>query len=327
MRIRFIGSMISVAVAAAAVAALVTLSISRTQGQTAPGAAASARPARIGGKPNFSGIWQANNEAYWDLEAHEARPAAVLQKGIYPYDYTRVAAPPVVALGAAGGVPGSLGVVQDDGRIPYTADALKIRNENVEHWIDRDPEIKCYLPGIPRAMYMPYPFAITQSTNKIHIAYEISNSARTIHLDKVEGPPADTWMGHSVGRWEGDTLVVDVTNFNDKTWFDRAGNFHSDALHVVERFSLLTPDVIQYEATMTDPKVFTRNWRISMPLYRRMERNIQLIEYQCIEFAEEFLYGNLRRTPLVTHWESDTFSFDVKRKVPPGDKFYEWFRK
>src|SRR5580693_8968553 len=229
MRKRISGSMITVAVVAAAAGAIVSLSVTRTEGQAA-------RPARVGGKPNFSGIWQANNEANWDLQAHPALAGMVTQPGIYPYDYARVPAAPVVALGAAGAVPGSLGVVQDDGQIPYKPEALQTKKENADHWIDRDPELKCYLPGIPRAMYMPFPFQITQSTNKIHIAYEFSNSARTIHLDKVVGPPDDTWMGHSVGRWDADTLVVDVTNFNDRAWFDRAGNYHSDALHLVERF-------------------------------------------------------------------------------------------
>ena len=216
-------------------------------------------------------------------------------------------------------MPASLGVVQGDGEIPYKPEALAIKKENAEHWIDRDPELKCYLPGIPRAMYMPYPFEITQSTNKIHMAYAFATTARTIHLDKVDGPPADTWMGHSVGRWEGDTLVVDVTDFNDKTWFDRAGNFHSDALHLVERFTLMTPDVIWYEVTIEDPKVFTRPWRIAMPLYRRMEPNIQLLEYRCTEFAEEFLYGHVRKEQLVKRWEGETMIVDITRKVPPGD--------
>src|ERR1700731_1133537 len=219
---RFSGSMITVAIAAAAVSAVISMSITRTSGQ-----APAARPARVGGKPNFSGIWQANNEANWDLQAHAARPAAVTQPGIYPYDYARVPAAPVLALGAAGAVPGSLGVVQGDGQIPYKPEALAIKQENAEHWIDRDPELKCYLPGIPRAMYMPYPFQITQSTNKVPVSAEFPNRGRTIHLDKVEGPPDDAWMGHSVGRWDGDTLVVDVTNFNDRTWLDRAANYHS----------------------------------------------------------------------------------------------------
>ena len=166
------GSLITVAVAAAAFGAVVSASITQTSGQ-----AGAARPARIEGKPNFSGIWQANNEANWDLQAHAALPGAVTQQGVYPYDYARVPAAPVVALGAAGAVPGSLGVVQGDGQIPYKPEALQIKKENAEHWIDRDPELKCYLPGIPRAMYLPYPFQITQSTNKIHIAYEFSNSA------------------------------------------------------------------------------------------------------------------------------------------------------
>ena len=320
MRIRLNGSMISVAVAAAAVSAVISVSVSRTDGQAS-------RPARIGTRPNFSGIWQANNEAHWDLQAHEARPGAVTQPGVYPYEYARVPAAPVVALGAAGGVPGSLGVVQGDGQIPYTPEALAIKKDNADHWIDRDPELKCYLPGIPRAMYMPYPFEITQSTNKVHMAYAFATTARTIHLDQVDPPPIDMWMGHSVGRWDGDTLVVDVTSFNDKTWFDRAGNFHSDALHLVERFTPITPDVIRYEVTIEDPKVFARSWRIAMPLYRRMEPNMQLLEYRCTEFVEEFMYGHVRKEQLVRRWEGETMIVDITRKVPPGDRFYEWFRR
>src|SRR5437762_6903903 len=173
MRVRFSGSMISVAIAAAAVSAVISVSITGTSGQ-----APAARPATVGGKPNFSGIWQANNEANWDLQAHAARPAAVTQEGVYPYEYARVPAAPVLALGAAGAVPGSLGVVQGDGEIPYKPEALQKRQENADHWIDRDPELKCYLPGIPRAMYMPFPFQITQSTNKIHMAYEFSKIGR-----------------------------------------------------------------------------------------------------------------------------------------------------
>ena len=318
---RFRGSTIAIVIASAAVGAVISMSVTRTTGQ-AP------RQARtVDGKPNFSGVWQANNEAHWDLQAHAARAGAVTQPGVYPFEYARVAAAPVVALGAAAGVPASLGVVQEDGEIPYTLDALAIRKANAENWIDRDPELKCYLPGIPRAMYMPYPFEITQSTNKIHMAYAFANTARTIHLDEVDPPPAETWMGHSVGRWEGDTLAVDVSYFNDKTWFDRAGNFHSDALRLTERFSPLTPDVIQYEATIEDPKVFTRPWRIAMPLYRRMEPNMQLLEYRCTEFAEELLYGHVRKEPLVKRWEGETMIVEITRKVPPGDKFYEWLRK
>ena len=317
---RNVKALILVAMVGAIVGAVIAVSVTRSAGQTAG-------PARIDGKPNFSGIWQANNEANWDLQGHEARPGAVTQPGIYPYEYARVPAAPVLALGAAGGVPGSIGVVQGDGQIPYKPEALAIKKENGEHWIDRDPELKCYLPGIPRALYMPYPFEITQSTTKVHMAFEFANGARTIHLDKVEAPPTDMWMGHSVGRWEGDTLVVDVTNFNDKAWFDRAGNFHSDKLHLVERFTLLTPDFIRYDVTIEDPEVFTRPWQISMPLSRRMEPNMQLIEYRCTEFVEEFLYGSVRKNQLVKRWEGETIIVDITRKVPPADKFYEWYRR
>ena len=279
------------------------------------------------GKPDFGGVWQALNEAHWDLQAHEARPAIVTQRGIYDYEYARVPAAPVLALGAAGGVPGSLGVVQGDGQIPYKPEALAVKQSNSENWIDRDPELKCYLPGIPRAMYMPYPFTIVQGTDKIHMTYAFSNAARVIHMDKVEGPPDDTYMGHSVGRWEGDTLVVDVTNFNGKNWLDRAGNYHSDALHLVERFTAISPDAIQYDVTIEDPKTFTQPWTISMPLYRRLEANATVLDYNCIDFAEEFMYGNLRKEQLVKHWEGETMVVDIKRKVPPGDKLHEWYRR
>jgi len=322
MRPPYVLSLVVVAMAAAAVGAVVTMSVTQS-----PVQAQAARPAAIDGKPNFSGIWQANNEANWDLEAHAARPAAVTQPGVYPYDYARVPAAPVLALGAAGAVPGSLGVVQGDGQIPYKPEALAIKQQNAANWIDRDPELKCYLPGTPRAMYMPHPFQITQSTNKIHLAFAYSNTARTIHLDEVEGPPDNTWMGHSVGRWEGETLVVDVTNFNDRAWFDRAGNFHSDALHLTERYTMMSPDVLWYEVTIEDPNVYTRPWTIAMPLYRRMEPNMQLLEFRCNEFAEEFMYGNLRKEQLVKRWEGETMTIDITRKVPPGDAFYDYYSK
>ena len=316
-------STIGIVLISALVGAGIAMSVTRTSGQS------TSRPARTADdKPNLSGIWQANNEAHWDLQAHEARPGAVTQPGVYPsYEFARVPAAPVLALGAAAGVPGSIGVVQDDGQIPYKPEMAAIKKENGENWIDRDPELKCYLPGIPRAMYMPYPFQIVQSTNKIEMAFTFAGAARTIHLDKVEGPPDDTYMGHSVGRWEGDTLVVDVRNFNGKNWFDRAGNFHSTSLHLVERFTPITPDAINYEVTIEDPEVYARPWRIAMPLYRRLEPNIQLVDYPCIEFAEEFLYGHVRKQQLVKRWEGETLIVDITRKVPPEDRFYDWYRK
>ena len=301
---------------AAAVGAIVAASVMRPSGQTV-------RAARTAdGHPNFSGIWQANNEAHWDLQAHAARAGAVVQQGAFDLPYVQVPAAPSLPFGAAGGVPGSLGVVDGDGQIPYTPEAAVQKQENAENWLDRDPEIACFLPGVPRAMYMPYPFQITQSTNKIYMTFTFSNAARVIHLDEVEGPPDYKWMGHSVGRWEGDTLVVEVTDFNDQSWFDRAGNFHSNQLHLVERFTPLTPDAIHYEVTIDDPEVFTRPWKISMPLYRRLEPDIQLLEYRCQEFVEELQFGHLRKEQLVRRWEGETLIVDITRKVPPPDQLY-----
>ena len=321
MRSWFKGPIVAAALAAAAVSAVISISVTRAAGQAT-------RPARTtDGKPNFSGVWQALNEANWDLQAHEARPGMVTQSGIYSYEYARVPAAPVVALGAAAGVPGSLGVVQGDGQIPYKPETAVVKQQNSENWIDRDPELKCYLPGIPRAMYMPYPFTIVQGSGKIHMMYAFSNAGRVIHLNKVEGPPDDTYMGHSVGRWEGDTLVVDVTNFNGKSWFDRAGNFHSDALRLVERYSPISPDAIRYDVTIEDPKTFTRPWAISMPLYRRLEANATVLDYPCKEFSEEFMYGHLRKQQLVKRWEGETMIVEITRKIPPGSLLHDWYRR
>jgi hypothetical protein len=189
--------------------------------------------------------------------------------------------------------------------------------------MDRDPEIKCFQPGIPRAMYMPYPFEIVQGNTKIMMVYEFANAQRTIHLDKVDPYPNVAFMGHSVGRWEGDTLVVEVSNFTDATWFDRAGNFHSDALKVTERLTPMSRDAISYEATMTDSQVFTRPWKITMPLYRRLEQNAQLMDFRCVEMVEETIYGHLRKNQLVKRWSGETMTVDVTRKIPPGEAVHE----
>ena len=186
----------------------------------------------VDGKPDFSGIWQANSSAHWDLLSHDARPI-VGQPGAYPD--VPVLAAPVVALGTIGWIPADLGVVEGD-EIPYQPWAAARQQENFADVLDRDPEVRCYLPGVPRAMYMPHKFQIIQGTTKVMMAFEFRNADRTIHLDEVALYPADAYMGHSVGRWEGDTLVVDVTRFTPYTWLDRSGNFHSDALHVVERY-------------------------------------------------------------------------------------------
>jgi hypothetical protein len=187
-----------------------------------------------------------------------------------------------------------LGVVEGNA-IPYLPEAAKKKQENFANRLTADPEIKCYLPGVPRATYLPYPFQIIQNATTILISYEYAGAVRTIPMADPGPSPAPSWMGWSVGHWEGDTLVVDVTAQNGKTWFDRAGNFHSDALHVVERYTPRSPDTLIYEAVIDDPKVFSRPWKMSMPLYRRVEKNAQLLEFRCVEFSEEVIYGHLRK--------------------------------
>jgi hypothetical protein len=236
------------------------------------------RAARMpNGKPNLSGIWQAANTANWDLATHgpSAGPGN---------------------LGAIGAIPPGLGVVEGDA-IPYLPAALAKKKENFANRWSADPELKCYLPGVPRATYMPYPFQILQGASSIMIAYEYAGAVRPINMGAPRKAPVDGWMGWSNGRWDGDTLVVDVTGFNDETWFDRSGDYHSDALHVVERYTPAGANVLNYEALIEDPKVFSRPWKISMPLYRRLEKNAQLMEFKCAEFAEELLYGPLRKRP------------------------------
>jgi len=275
-------------IAATAVFFVLALPIS-----SAAQASASAVPRSADGKPGLSGIWQALNEANYDIEAHVARPAMALRAG----PYGPVPASAVLTLGAVGSVPPGLGVVEG-GDLPYKPEALAKRKQNQDDWLNLDPEIKCYLPGVPRATYMPYPFQILQSASAITFAYEYAGAVRNIYLKDPGPPPADSWMGQSVGHWEGDTLVIDVTGLNDQTWLDRAGNFHSDKLHVIERYTRTSPDVISYEATIEDPDVFTRPWKMSMPLYRRQEKNAQLLDFKCVEFVEELLYGPFRKDPL-----------------------------
>jgi hypothetical protein len=235
-------------------------------------------PRTAHGTPDLGGIWQANNTANWDLEAHAARQG------------------PVFALGAAFSVPPGLGVVEG-GDIPYLPAALEKKKANGANWMTLDPEVKCYMPGIPRATYMPYPFQIVQSSDSILMTYEFASASRVVRMDSKEVSPAPSWMGWSIGRWEGETLVIDVTDHVPDTWFDRAGNHHSDALKVTERYTAVDPHTLQYEATIEDTNVFSRPWTISMPLYRRREPNVQLMEYKCVEFAEELMYGHLRKKP------------------------------
>src|SRR5437763_4744515 len=213
---------------------------------------------RVGGKPDLNGIWQALNEANYDLEMHMAKPAMALRAG----PYGPVPAAPVLALGAVGSVPPGMGVVEG-GSIPYKPEALAKRKENQEKWLERDPEIKCYLPGVPRATYMPQPFQILQSNSAIFFAYQYAGAVRNVYLKDPGPAPIDSWMGQSVAKWEGETLVIEASGFNDSTWFDRSGNFHGDQLKVVERYTRTGADVLSYEATITDPETFTRQWKTS----------------------------------------------------------------
>jgi hypothetical protein len=217
------------------------------------------------------------NTANWDLRAHAAAQG------------------PVVSLGAEFSIPPGPGVIDGDGEIPYLPAAGQQKKKNFENRLTLDPEVKCYMGGVPRSNYMPYPFQIVQSPKVIMMAYEFAGAVRSVNMDKPTEAPADSWMGWSTGHWEGDTLVVLVTDQNDQSWFDRAGDFHSDALKVTERYTPRSTDTLMYEATIEDPKTFSRPWKISMPLYRRAEKNARLLEYKCPEFAEELLYGKFRK--------------------------------
>lgn len=250
-------------------------------------------PRTAAGKPNLNGIWQAMTTANYDIEPHDAKPAMAMRPGpVVP-----VPAKEVLALGAVGAVPAGMGIVVG-GEIPYLPAALAKRNENRENWLTRDPEVKCYLPGIPRATYMPFPFQILQSEKAFFINYEYASAVREVYLKNPGPPETDSWMGQSDGKWEGDTFVVTVTGFNDGTWFDRAGNHHTEALRVVERFTMTSPDHIRYRATMTDPQTFSRPWSVELTLYRHVDENARLGQFKCIPFVEELLYGHLRKTPI-----------------------------
>jgi hypothetical protein len=231
------------------------------------------------GQPNLNGIWQAMTTAEWDLRAHAAAQG------------------PVLSLGAQFSVPPGPGVIEGDGQIPYLPAAAEQQKKNFADRLNLDPEVKCYMGGIPRSVYMPYPFQIIQSPGTIMIAYEYAGGVRSINMGKPTEAPADSWMGWSNGHWEGETLVVTVTDQIDKTWLDRAGDFHSDAMKVTERYTPRSADTMMYEATIEDAKTFSRPWKISLPLYRHVEKNAQLMEYKCPEFAEDVLYGKYRKQP------------------------------
>ena len=257
-------------------------------------AAAQDVPRLSDGRPDMNGIWQVLNEANYDLEPHMARHSLQLREG----PVGRVPSIPTLRMGAVGAVPGSLGVIVGGGTIPYTLEARALKEENAANWIDRDPEVKCYMPGVPRATYIPMPFQVIQSETDVFIAYQFAGAVRDIYLDNPGPSQVDSWMGWSVGTWEGDTLVVDVTGIGDGSWLDRAGSHHSYQMHVVERYTMTGPNHIQYEATIEDPEVLTEPFTIAMPLYRRIEENARLMDFRCVEFVEELLFGEWRRTPL-----------------------------
>ena len=237
---------------------------------------------RINGRPNLNGIWRAAGTAHWNLEAHSAEKI----DEFWP-------------LGSLAAIPAGLSVVEG-GEIPYRADAIAKRDENRAGWPRTDPEAACYLPGIPRANYMPYPFQIVQGDSDIVFVYAFASSNRVVHFEDVrtlDEVPVDLWMGWSNGSWDGDTLAVEVIANDDRTWLDRAGNYHSSGLTVNERFTLISDNHIQYEATIDDPNVYTRPWTISLPLYRIMDENAELLEFKCVEFSENLLYGEYLLEP------------------------------
>lgn len=245
---------------------------------------------RIGDAPNINGVWQAMNTANWNLEPHSAAPNPVADR----------------QLGAIGAIPPGLGVVEG-GEIPYLPEARERLERNRTNAIRYDPEAACYLPGIPRATYMPYPFQIIQGNDDdILMAYQYASANRVVHMEEVGIPPIDTWMGTSYGQWEGDTLVVTTLALGPGlvklpagemeegvTWLDRAGNYLTNHATVTERFTPRGPNHMDYEATIEDPTIYSRPWTIRMPLYRNVDANAQLLEFKCVPFSEQLLYGDL----------------------------------
>ena len=253
-------------------------------------------PRTADGRADLNGFWQALNTANWDLEEHGTAPAPFPE-----------------LLGAYLAQPAGLSVVEG-GTIPYQPAALAKRKQFFENRLKTDPiradnlsedladpEAKCFQGGVPRNTYIPFPFQIVQGRDKILLAYEYAGATRIVHMGtdlettRAELLNVDTWNGQSVGQWEGETLVVDARWFSDTIWLDRAGNHMSMGATVVERYTPVSSYHLQYEATITDPTVFTRPWKLSMPLYRRIEPTMELLEFQCIPYAEPFMYNVLKK--------------------------------
>jgi hypothetical protein len=234
-------------------------------------------PRLANGKPNFSGVWQALTTANWNILTHGAS-AGVAQYGAL------LATPP------------GYGIVDGD-EIPYLPAAAEQQRRNYEKRFEDDPEVKCFMPGVPRANYMPYPLQIFHSDNRLLVAYQFAGAARTFNLDAPQPSAIDSWMGVSNASWDGDTLVVDVSGFNGQAWLDRAGNHASASLHVVERYTFAGPDAIEYTATLEDPKTFTRPWTLRFRLHRNPDPRAHLTEFKCVPFTEELLYGEFYKRP------------------------------
>jgi len=233
------------------------------------------QPATLDGHPNLNGIWQVMSGADWNLEAHSATELKDFWK-----------------LGAFGAIPAGMSVVEG-GTIPYKEGKTKQRDENWAGWPKSDPEANCYLPGIPRATYIPHPFQIIQGTGDILMVYAYASANRIINIKQHIEPQIDTWMGVSNGEWDGDTLVVTSTGFNDKTWLDRAGNYHSPNMKVTERFKPVDSTHIEYTATIDDPDTFTKPWTIKLYLYKHVEPEAELLDFKCVPFTEKLIYGDL----------------------------------
>jgi hypothetical protein len=251
-------------------------------------------PRQASGAPDLNGFWQPVNTANWDIEEHGTAPS--------PFPQLE---------GAYFAQPGGFSVVEG-GPLPYKPEGLAKRNKYRENRLKpdpilsengrydgSDPEAKCFGGGVPRGIYLGLPFQIIQTPTKILLAYEYAGVARTVHMDTPRSTLLDieSWNGQSVGSWDGDTLVVDVQWFSNEVWLDRAGNFYGRGTKVTERFTPASPYHLHYEATIEDPKVFTRPWKLSMPLYRRMEPQMQLHDFQCIPFGEEYHYKTLVKKP------------------------------
>jgi hypothetical protein len=255
---------------------LLTASVALLATAAAYGQPLTELPRASNGRPDLSGVWQALNTAHWNLEPHVSEYPVVLE------------------LGAQFAVPPGKGVV-DGGAIPYLAEARTERDRRFANRLTEDPEGKCYMGGVPRSTYMPYPFQILQNERDVVMVYQFATAFRRIFVDGKEEAPLDSWMGWSNGRWDGDTFVVDVTGLNGQTWLDRAGNYASATARITERYRLLGPNHLQYEATIDDAATFSRPWTIRMPLYRIVDEDFRILEFKCEPYAEEKIYGHLRK--------------------------------